>query len=98
MKQHRIKGAIATGKLIGLIGIIIALLIQEYGHSGQKPPSQADQVPFLSIVITDGDTIKTPNQAIRIWGIDAPELHQICYKEEREVSCGQEAKRALQEI
>lgn len=28
--------------------------------------------------VTDGDTIKLDGHKIRLWGIDAPELHQTC--------------------
>ena len=45
--------------------------------------------------ITDGDTIKILNKPIRFHGIDAPEKKQICIKNSKEYSCGQEATNAL---
>ena len=45
--------------------------------------------------ITDGDTIKIFNKPIRFHGIDAPEKKQICIKNSKEYSCGQEATNAL---
>jgi len=45
--------------------------------------------------ITDGDTIKILNKRIRLHGIDAPEKKQICIKNFKEYSCGQEATNAL---
>ena len=45
--------------------------------------------------ITDGDTIKILNKRIRFHGIDTPEKKQICIKNSKEYSCGQEATNAL---
>ena len=45
--------------------------------------------------ITDGDTIKILNKRIRFHGIDAPEKKQICIKNSKEYSCGEEATNAL---
>ena len=46
-------------------------------------------------IVTDGDTIKILNRRIRFHGIDAPENKQICIKNFKEYSCGQEATKAL---
>ena len=46
-------------------------------------------------IITDGDTIKIFNKKIRLYGIDAPEIKQICIKNSQEYSCGKEASNAL---
>jgi endonuclease YncB( thermonuclease family) len=45
--------------------------------------------------ITDGDTIKILNKRIRFNGIDTPEKKQICSKNLKEYSCGQEATNVL---
>ena len=45
--------------------------------------------------ITDGDTIRILNKRIRFYGIDAPEKKQICIKNHKEYSCGEEATTAL---
>ena len=45
--------------------------------------------------ITDGDTIKIFNKRIRLHGIDTPEKKQICSKNSKEYSCGQEATNVL---
>jgi endonuclease YncB( thermonuclease family) len=34
--------------------------------------------PAFAQTITDGDTIKLNGATWRLWGIDAPELHQTC--------------------
>ena len=45
--------------------------------------------------ITDGDTIKIFNKRIRFHGIDTPEIKQICIKNYKDYSCGEEATTAL---
>ena len=35
-------------------------------------------VPAMAQTVTDGDTIKLDGVRWRLWGIDAPELHQTC--------------------
>ena len=45
--------------------------------------------------IIDGDTIKILNKRIRFYGIDTPEKKQICIKNSKEYSCGEEATYAL---
>ncbi|MEL0585480.1 MAG: thermonuclease family protein [Candidatus Thiodiazotropha sp. (ex. Lucinoma kazani)] len=45
-------------------------------------------------IVTDGDTLKIKNHRIRLHGIDAPELRQLCYKKvtHESVKCGEKAK------
>ena len=51
---------------------------------------------FANIVkVIDGDTIKIGNEKIRFGGIDAPELKQICFKNEEKISCGILVKNVL---
>jgi len=47
-------------------------------------------------IILDGDTIKMGGAAIRIHGIDAPELDQICSVGKKSYKCGVKALRALE--
>jgi len=48
---------------------------------------------------SDGDTIIVGNKKIRLVGIDAPELAQVCKnKSGNEYPCGQKAKAALQNL
>ncbi len=48
--------------------------------------------------IIDGDTIELQGQAIRLYGIDAPELGQACTIEERTYDCGMVARTALLDL
>jgi len=45
----------------------------------------------------DGDSLRKAGQDTRLFGIDAPELHQLCTAQDgKSYACGQEARRALQ--
>ena len=48
-----------------------------------------------TVYVIDGDTIKIGNEKIRFSGIDAPELNQYCFKNEKKILCGVLAKKAL---
>ena len=46
-----------------------------------------------NILITDGDTIKIGKEKIRLFGIDAPEIKQICKNKNNDpYACGKESK------
>ncbi len=48
------------------------------------------------IVVTDGDSLRFGKERIRLFGIDAPELNQMCKDEFNEnYFCGEEAKKRL---
>ena len=48
-----------------------------------------------TVSVIDGDTIKIGGEKIRFSGIDAPELKQDCFKNEKKIPCGILAKKAL---
>ncbi len=48
--------------------------------------------------IIDGDTLEVQGQAIRLYGIDAPELGQACTIEGRAYDCGMVARTALLDL
>ena len=48
-----------------------------------------------TVSVIDGDTIKIGSEKIRFSGIDAPELKQDCFKNEKKIPCGILAKKAL---
>lgn len=60
-------------------------------------PIQALAQNFVSV--TDGDTLHVEGDVIRIFGIDAPELKQVCNKEDgKKWNCGEFAKSELIKI
>ncbi|HZP10395.1 thermonuclease family protein [Methyloceanibacter sp.] len=81
------------GKLIALVLVVIlALLIERY--CSYKPPAFG---PDAKISAIDGDSIRAGNgDEYRLFGIDAPELHQTC-KDANGKSwlCGRAAKAKL---
>jgi endonuclease YncB( thermonuclease family) len=48
--------------------------------------------------VLDGDTLVVAGKRVRLFGIDAPELDQLCVRDGRTWPCGREAKDALQAI
>lgn len=42
--------------------------------------------------VVDGDTLRVAGADIRLFGIDTPELHQLCTKRGKEWPCGEAAK------
>ena len=51
------------------------------------------------VVITDGDTIKIRKEKIRLFGIDAPEMNQICNDENNNpYACGHVSKKFLADL
>ena len=43
----------------------------------------------------DGDTLEVAGQRVRLFGIDAPGLDQMCRRAGREYACGKVARGAL---
>ena len=83
----------SLGKLIALaLGVIVALLIEHY--CSYKPPAFG---PDAKIAAIDGDTLRAGNgDQYRIFGIDAPELHQTCKDASgKSWLCGRAAKAKL---
>ncbi|MZR14958.1 thermonuclease family protein [Maritimibacter sp. DP07] len=46
--------------------------------------------------ILDADVIKIGNQRVILWGVDAPERNQSCYKNGQRWGCADAAKRTLE--
>ena len=83
----------SLGKLIALaLVVIVALLIEHY--CSYKPPAFG---PDAKIAAIDGDTLRAGNgDQYRIFGIDAPELHQTCKDASgKSWLCGRAAKAKL---
>lgn len=52
-----------------------------------------------NIRVIDGDTFSTPEGKFRLWGVDAFELKQMCFDNDKNsIPCGVKAKETLQEI
>lgn len=69
------------------------------------PPARtAPNPPVGGAVITgrasiaDGDTIEVGGRRVRLHGIDAPESHQMCYRNGHPWHCGRDATAALERL
>lgn len=87
---------------IGLLGAAIGgAIVLAISATGFGPVSKR-KVFFGSITSTDvvdGDTFTMGDVSLRLWGIDAPEDHQICARKDGSFhDCGAEAAEALQKL
>lgn len=84
---------------VGLIGAVlggaIALLVAAIGF-GPVAKRQVFIAYVDAVDAIDGDTIRMGDVSLRLWGVDAPEDHQICLdQQDMAFDCGQRAKDAL---
>jgi endonuclease YncB( thermonuclease family) len=81
------------GKLVALVLVVIAVIVIERYCHVEVPPFG----PGAKIVAIDGDTLRAGNGAeYRIFGVDAPELHQTCSEANgKSWLCGRAAKAKL---
>jgi len=49
-------------------------------------------------IVNDGDSLTIDSVRIRLWGIDAPELHQACVLKDQQYPCGQRSRDALKAL
>ncbi|HEX9512978.1 MAG TPA: thermonuclease family protein [Puia sp.] len=70
---------------------LVTFLVETHGKIDKNLLAETTS----DVHVVDGDTLVIKDERIRLWGIDAPELHQICSKDKKEVQCGEMAKLAL---
>jgi len=73
---------------------IVALLIAGYAAA----PSSQESGSGQAVRVIDGDTLEFDGQIIRLYGIDAPELGQLCDENGKPWPCGVEAALALRKL
>ncbi len=75
--------------------IIFFLSLTNFANSDEKFISDWSS----NISITDGDTIKIGKEKIRLFGIDAPEIKQICKnKNNNPYFCGKKSEEVLRSL
>lgn len=74
------------------IGIIFLLAWIIVGMDNFSP----DLKGFATV--TDGDSLTLNSERIRLHGIDAPELDQLCRRGEQSYACGREARNQLRRL
>jgi endonuclease YncB( thermonuclease family) len=84
------------GKLVALVLIVVAVvLIERYCTTEHVRFSPREG----NVVYMDGDTLKVDETEVRLFGIDAPELHQMCTKPDgKEWACGRAAQARLKAL
>jgi endonuclease YncB( thermonuclease family) len=84
------------GKLIALVLVVVLVVLIER-YCSHQPPAFG---PEARVVAVDGDTIRAGDGSeYRIYGIDAPELHQTCLEADgKSWLCGRAAKAKLTTI
>jgi endonuclease YncB( thermonuclease family) len=50
------------------------------------------------LFVRDGDSFAIDGQEVRLWGIDAPEYHQICFKDGKSTPCGKYSRQRLENL
>lgn len=94
MALERIGRTLKVALLGAVAGAALALSVAAIGLGGRaEPRSYFGQVKENDVI--DGDTFWISGVAIRLAGIDAPELRQYCEPPRAEAPCGQEARKAL---
>ncbi|ALK08645.1 thermonuclease family protein [Blastochloris viridis] len=78
--------------LFGAIALIVGLAWLALLWRGEP----GEVAGFARVI--DGDSLAIDGRDVRLFGIDAPELHQLCERGGRPWPCGEAAKRRLGEL
>jgi endonuclease YncB( thermonuclease family) len=76
----------------GLSSLFLALLLAAAAWYLLQPSGRLLEGRAYAI---DGDTIRIGDERLRLKGIDAPEMRQMCSRSERSYMCGESARDAL---
>ena len=71
-----------------LLGAAVVLIAAAVAAGGEA----------AGVRVIDGDTLEVGGETIRLWGIDAPEDGQTCWRAETSYDCGAEALAALSRL
>jgi endonuclease YncB( thermonuclease family) len=77
---------------VWIVVVIVAAAAWAYGEWSK--PSMGDPASGTARAV-DGDSLEIGTTRIRLFGIDAPELRQLCQSPDGEIPCGLEARDAL---
>lgn len=88
-------------KIIGfsilIAAAILIIMIIYFKHTQKANFSSKETLEGHAFVI-DGDSIMISSVMIRLLGIDAPELQQLCGNKDAQYPCGLEAKKYLEKL
>ncbi|MDJ0609550.1 MAG: thermonuclease family protein [Kiloniellales bacterium] len=82
-------------RIAGVLVLLIVAHVAWYQLENQmdRPPTVPDNVQ-----IVDGDRLMLDGQAMHLYGIDAPELGQVCSRAGKNYACGRQAKSQLEQL
>jgi len=79
--------------LLLLAGLLLLLALM------RGPPELLTDADGARVYVVDGDSLRIGNRTIRLEGMDAVELHQLCgARDGAQWSCGLEARTALSDM
>ncbi|WP_339862526.1 thermonuclease family protein [Paremcibacter congregatus] len=90
-----VTGAILAGLLLGKI---LPEWFQDRTPTPAMSPLSLEGDISGSAFIIDGDTVKINQSHVRLHGIDAPEIKQLCWNSTAQYQCGREAKSYLKQL
>jgi endonuclease YncB( thermonuclease family) len=76
-----------------IVRILLSVALTLFIQTG---PVRADAVGKPTVV--SGDVLEVAGQRVQLYGVDAPELDQICIADRRRFNCGHIAKTALMDL
>ncbi len=87
------RGGPKRGWLVFVLLALVALLLVGpwWARASRDGPSGA-------LAVIDGDTLQVGDTIVQLYGIDAPELGQLCYADGEPRPCGVEAALALHKL
>lgn len=93
------EGSAARQALPAILLTGLALLAALIGAQRPWPSLAATETAAgQNLTVIDGDTLQSGGDIIQLYGIDAPELGQLCRREGKPWQCGVEAAFALQKL
>ncbi|MBC7314507.1 MAG: thermonuclease family protein [Rhizobium sp.] len=88
-RNVKIGGRVLRDVVVGVSMLVLGLLI------AAKLEQDNRRMLAGGFVVVDGDTLLLKGERLRLEGIDAPELDQVCSLGERAIPCGKAARRRL---
>lgn len=82
-------------RLQAIMALAVAVTLVTVGD-GARAETRKRDVYQGRVRVTDGDTLQMGRDALRIWGVDAPEAEQVCLQDGQAFRCGDVVKRELQ--
>ena len=85
--------------LLFLIGMIITFYTKGIPSLAEVEQYVSEDILLSDVIVLDGDTLRMGNKSIRLYGIDAPEKAQSCYRIDKQSwPCGREARTTLWQL